>query len=212
MKWVIDELDEFEHRDGDVFYITEENKEKLRSIAPFWEHNTLLDRGLAAFPPHSKLYYDLGIIKSEGNITSGDAHCAVDYGRMMRVGLKDYERRAMEKLEKLDLTDYRNIQKSYFYRAILITVQGVKHFAERYAELAEQTAGREADPVRRAELLSLIHIFGNARVHGHGRVAAVGLDVVQAGVDDAVDVNGGGAGRHGGERRCGHGMYVPYKE
>ena len=55
MKWVIDELDEFEHRDGDVFYITEENKQKLRDIAPFWEHNTLLDRGLAAFPPHSKL-------------------------------------------------------------------------------------------------------------------------------------------------------------
>lgn len=159
MKWVIDELDEFEHRDGDVFYITEENKEKLRSIAPFWEHNTLLDRGLAAFPPHSKLYYDLGIIKSEGNITSGDAHCAVDYGRMMRVGLKDYERRAMEKLEKLDLTDYRNIQKSYFYRAILITVQGVKHFAERYAELAEQMAGREADPARRAELLEMSYIL-----------------------------------------------------
>ncbi len=159
MKWVIDELDEFEHRDGDVFYITEENKEKLRGIAPFWEHNTLLDRGLAAFPPHSKLYYDLGIIKSEGNITSGDAHCAVDYGRMMRVGLKDYERRAMEKLEKLDLTDYRNIQKSYFYRAILITVQGVKHFAERYAELAEQTAGREADPARRAELLEMSRIL-----------------------------------------------------
>ncbi|MCI5624242.1 pyruvate formate lyase family protein, partial [Anaerostipes sp.] len=52
MKWVIDELDEFEHRDGDVFYISEVNKQKLRDIAPFWEHNTLLDRGLAAFPPH----------------------------------------------------------------------------------------------------------------------------------------------------------------
>lgn len=159
MKWVIDELDEFEHRDGDVFYITEENKEKLRSIAPFWEHNTLLDRGLAAFPPHSKLYYDLGIIKSEGNITSGDAHCAVDYGRMMRVGLKDYERKATEKLEALDLTDYRNIQKSYFYRAILITVQGVKHFAERYAQLAEQMAGQEAEPARKAELLEMSRIL-----------------------------------------------------
>ena len=50
MTWVIDELDQFEKRDGDVFTISEENKEKLQSIAPFWEHNTLLDRGLAAFP------------------------------------------------------------------------------------------------------------------------------------------------------------------
>ena len=36
MEFVIRELDLFEKRDGDVFYITEETKEKLRSIAPFW--------------------------------------------------------------------------------------------------------------------------------------------------------------------------------
>ena len=154
MKWVIDELDQFEHRDVDVFHITEENKQKLRDIAPFWAHNTLLDRGLAAFPPHSKLYYDLGIIKSEGNITSGDAHCAVDYGRMLKAGLRDYERRAQEKLDALDLTDYKNIQKSYFYRAILIVVQAVKDFAARFAALAEEQAA-SAGAERRAELLDM---------------------------------------------------------
>lgn len=159
MKWVIDELDEFEHRDGDVFYITEENKQKLRDIAPFWEHNTLLDRGLAAFPPHSKQYYDLGIIKSEGNITSGDAHCAVDYGNMLRVGLKDYEKRTQKKLESLDLTDYKNIEKSYFYRAILIVIEAVKSFAGRYALLAEETAEKEKDGKRKAELLEMARIL-----------------------------------------------------
>ncbi len=159
MKWVIDELDEFEHRDGDVFYITEENKEKLRRIAPFWEHNTVLDRGLAAFPPHSRKYYDLGIIKSEGNITSGDAHCAVDYGKALRAGLKDYERRAKEKLEALDLTDYKNIQKSYFYRAILIVTEAVKNFAGRYAALAEDMAEQEGEGQRRAELLEMARIL-----------------------------------------------------
>ena len=41
LKFVIDELDLFEKRDGDVFYITEETKEQLRSIAPFWENNNL---------------------------------------------------------------------------------------------------------------------------------------------------------------------------
>lgn len=159
MKWVIDELDEFEHRDGDVFYITEENKQKLRDIAPYWENNTLLDKGLAAFPPHSKQYYDLGIIKSEGNITSGDAHCAVDYGRMMKVGLKDYERRAKEKLEALDLTDYKNIQKSYFYRGILIVTEAVRHFADRYAKLASEMAAEEPNETRKAELLEMSRIL-----------------------------------------------------
>ena len=37
MEFVMNELDLFEKRDGDVFYITEETKEQLREIAPFWE-------------------------------------------------------------------------------------------------------------------------------------------------------------------------------
>ncbi|NBI18443.1 glycyl radical protein [Neglecta sp. X4] len=159
MQWVIDELDSFDKRDGDVFRITEENKEKLREIAPFWEHNTLLDRGLAAFPPHSKLYYDLGIIKSEGNITSGDAHCAVNYGGLLGLGLKDYARRAKEKLDALDLTDYKNIQKSYFYRAILIVAEAVKAFAKRYADLAAEIAAKTQDEARKKELLEMSRIL-----------------------------------------------------
>ena len=152
MKWVIDELDEFEKRDGDRFTITEENKQILRDMYPFWENNTLLDKGLAAMPPESRVYYDLGIIKAEGNITSGDAHCAVNYASMMRLGLKDYQRRAEEKLAALDLTDWHNIHKSYFYRAVIITMQAVRDFALRYADLAAATAAQTADPARRAEL------------------------------------------------------------
>ena len=59
MDWVINELDEFDKRDGDVFYITEETKEELRGIADFWYHNTVKDKGLAAMPPASKVFYDL---------------------------------------------------------------------------------------------------------------------------------------------------------
>ena len=53
MDWVIRELDEFEGRDGDVFRISEKTKEELREIYPFWQHNTLLDKGLAAIPPRA---------------------------------------------------------------------------------------------------------------------------------------------------------------
>ncbi len=159
MKWVIDELDQFEKRDGDVFYISEKNKDALRTIAPFWEKNTLHDRGLAAFPPHSRLFYDLGIIKSEGNITSGDAHIAADYQKLLRVGLKDYEKRAQEMLSALDLTTYENIEKSYFYRAILIVIEATRAFAARYAALAEKMAAEESDAARKAELIEMTRIL-----------------------------------------------------
>lgn len=159
MDWVIDELDQFEKRDGDRFYITEETKQELRAIAPFWEHNTIKDRGLAAMPKESRVFYDLGIIKAEGNITSGDAHIAVNYGDMIKLGLISYKERAEKKLKKLDLTDYKNLRKSYFYRAIVIVIDAVKAFAERYADLAEQLASKESDVNRKAELIEMARIL-----------------------------------------------------
>ncbi|MDR2630525.1 MAG: glycyl radical protein [Spirochaetaceae bacterium] len=159
MDWVIAELDEFDKRDGDRFYITEKNKQILREIAPFWEHNTVKDRGLAAMPASAKVFYDLGIIKAEGNITSGDAHVAVNYRRMLQRGLREYKARAEEKLKNLDLTDYQNLAKSYFYRAVIIVVDATAAFARRYAELARCMAREEGDPLRKAELLEMGRIL-----------------------------------------------------
>jgi formate C-acetyltransferase len=159
MDWVIDELDEFEKRDGDIFYITEESKEYLRKIAPFWEHKTLKDRGLAGMPAQSKIFYDLGIIRAEGNITSGDAHIAVNYETVLKLGLINYKERTEKKLKELDLTDYRNLNKSYFYRAILIVLDAVVAFAKRYADLALELAEKESNASRKAELLEMSRIL-----------------------------------------------------
>ncbi|MCI5623280.1 glycyl radical protein, partial [Anaerostipes sp.] len=72
---------------------------------------------------------------------------------------KDYARRAEEKLESLDLTDYKNIQKSFFYRGIIIVVDAVRTFANRYAQLALQTAKTEADSKRKEELMEMSRIL-----------------------------------------------------
>lgn len=159
MDWVINELDEFDKRDGDRFYITEENKQVLRDIAPFWEHNTLKDRGLAAMPAESKVFYDLGIIKAEGNITSGDAHIAVNYDKLLQLGLVNFKERTERKLKELDLTDYRNLKKSYFYRAVIITIDAAAAFAKRYADLAAELAEKEVSVSRKEELLEMSRIL-----------------------------------------------------
>ncbi|MDR0497482.1 MAG: formate C-acetyltransferase/glycerol dehydratase family glycyl radical enzyme, partial [Treponema sp.] len=160
MDWVIDELDEFDKRTGDRFYISEEAKASLKEITPFWKHNTVKDRGLAAMPEGTRVFYDLGIIKAEGNITSGDAHVAVNYKRVLEAGLKEYRERAEQKLSELDLTDYRNLARSYFYKAVLIVIDATRAFAERYAKLAFETANSEKDEKRKAELLEISRILG----------------------------------------------------
>lgn len=159
MDWVIDELDEFEKRDGDVFYITEENKNILREIAPFWEKKTLKDRGLAGIPSESRVFYDLGIIKAEGNITSGDGHIAVNYEKVLNFGLINYKERTEKKLKELDISDYRNLNKLYFYKAVLIVLDSVVNFAKRYADLALNLSKKESNTSRKEELLEMSRIL-----------------------------------------------------
>ena len=67
MKFILDELDLFEKRDGDVFHITEETKEQLRAIAPFWENNNLRARGEALLPDEVSVFMETGLFGMEGN-------------------------------------------------------------------------------------------------------------------------------------------------
>ena len=157
MDWVIRELDEFDKRPGDRFTITEENKQILRDMYPYWKGRTLQDKAYAVYPEEAKRIYDLGIIRNEGNITSGDAHLAVDYRVVLEKGLADVASRAKEKLESLNLTDPAQMKASFFYRAILIVVDAVAAYARRFAALARQEA-EKADQARKEELLEIARI------------------------------------------------------
>ena len=159
MDWVIAELDEFDERPGDRFTISEEAKETLRGIAPFWRGRTLKEHALTLMPEDSRRFYDLGIIHPEGNITSGDAHLAVNYRRLLREGLAGYKERTRAALDALDLTDPAELDKAPFYRALLISFDAVIAFAHRYSELAGRLALAETDPTRRAELREMARIL-----------------------------------------------------
>lgn len=154
LRFVLDELDLFEKRDGDVFYITEETKDQIRSIADFWENNNLRAKGGAYIPEEVSVYMETGFFGMEGKMNSGDAHIAADYGKVLRHGLKGYEKRAREYKENLDLTDPKALDKYHFYRAVLIVIDAVKHFANRYAMLAREKA-EKAEGQRREELLRM---------------------------------------------------------
>lgn len=158
MSWVLEELDCFDKRDGDVFQITEQTKHKLREIAPYWENNTLLDRGLAAFPSEYRKLYDLGIIKAEGNITSGDGHLAVNYEDVLKNGLQSYVDRAITLRDALDLSDFKSLKKFYFYESITIAVKAVIAFSNRFSQMATEMAATETNTCRKNELLEIARI------------------------------------------------------
>lgn len=158
MEFVINELDQFEKRDGDVFYITEKTKEQLREIAPFWQNNNLRARGEALLPEEVRVFMETGVFGMEGKLNAGDAHLAVNYERILKDGLKGYEKRVKECKASLDLTDPDSIDKYCFYNAVLIVLKAVCDFANRYSVLAKKLAEKELNQERKLELLEMSRI------------------------------------------------------
>ena len=153
----MDELDTFEKRDGDVFYITEETKEALRSIAPFWENNNLRAKGEALLPEEVSVFMETGFFGMEGKLNSGDAHLAVEYQKVLEIGLKGYEDRVLDIKNHLDLCVPENLNKYQFYNAVLIVIEAVKTFAKRFSVLAKEKAKKETGK-RKEELLEISRI------------------------------------------------------
>ncbi len=158
MEFVMKELDQFEKRDGDVFYITEKTKEQLREIAPFWQNNNLRARGEALLPEEVRVFMETGVFGMEGKLNAGDAHLAVNYERILKDGLRGYEKRVKEYKASLDLTNPESIDKYCFYNAVLIVLEAVRNFANRYSVLAQDLAEKELNQERKIELLEISRI------------------------------------------------------
>jgi len=149
LEFVKNELDLFEKRDGDVFYITEETKKQIRDIYPFWSNNNLRARGETLIPEEMSVFMETGVFGMEGKLNAGDAHLAVNYEKILKVGLKGYEERVRKLKSELDFTVPENIDKNIFYQAVLIVIEAVKNFSIRYSKLALELSKKEKDTNRK---------------------------------------------------------------
>jgi len=161
LEFVKNELDLFEKRDGDVFYITEETKKQIRDIYPFWANNNLRARGETLIPEEMSVFMETGVFGMEGKLNAGDAHLAVNYEKILKVGLKGYEDRVKKLKSELDFTIPENIDKNIFYQAVLIVIEAVKNFAIRYSKLALELSKKEKDVNRKKELEEISKICSN---------------------------------------------------
>ena len=84
------------------------------------------------------MLYDIGVIRAEGCYTSGDGHIAIDFGIALEQGLSGIERKVRQTLSGIDLTQSNDIKKKMFLDAVLIVIESIGTFAQRYAERAEK--------------------------------------------------------------------------
>lgn len=157
--WIAEELDTVQDREWDKYQpLSEEEKDKIREILPYWHGKTLSDYWIGAVPPWAAKLEN--ILQTGGFCRNGhhQAHSVADYESVLRYGLRASIDEARRRLAELDPFTPEDLDRSHFYESVIIAQEAVVRHANRYAELAAAQAQAETDPVRRAELERMAEI------------------------------------------------------
>jgi len=151
-KWILTELDTLSTREGDKYFVTEEDKKVLREVLPQWKGKSIEDKVLNALPEEALIAYKTGLIDS-GYIANGSGNYAPNYEKILKKGMYGIMEEIKEKMKSLNITNPEDYRKYLFYKAALICCEAAIIYARRYAELAREMAERETREKRRDELL-----------------------------------------------------------
>ncbi|MFN1140724.1 formate C-acetyltransferase/glycerol dehydratase family glycyl radical enzyme [Serratia quinivorans] len=155
VSWIEDEIDQLADRPGAGFSISEENKAILHRICPWWRGQTVQDRCYGMFTDEQQALLATGIIKAEGNMTSGDAHLAVNFPLLLEKGLDGLRDKVDERRSRIRLPDWQELQQEQFLKAIDLTLEALSAHILRFAELARNMAQAESRHWRSEELLAI---------------------------------------------------------
>jgi formate C-acetyltransferase len=157
-KWLEAELDRVDKRTGDVFLISEEKKQALRDLFPYWEGRTTSERAAALMPQDAKNAQAAGVFTVGNYFFNGVGHISVDYAKVLAKGLGGIIADVEQELASLDISDTEQLKKMHFLNAVIVSNKAVIRFAERFAEEADRLAKLENNPQRKAELAEISRV------------------------------------------------------
>ena len=152
--WLQDEFDTVATRSADPFYISEETKETLRKVYPYWKGKTTSELATAYMAPEALAAIDHNIFTPGNYFYNGIGHVTVDYGKVLKIGFKGIEQEARDAMAKLKCSDQDYSKRHQFLEAVIISCEAVCKYAARYVELALNEAAKE-NGARKEELLKI---------------------------------------------------------
>lgn len=149
--WLSEELDTISTRKQDPYIISDEDKKELRDeIFPYWKGKTVSELWLHQIPPYVReMAVKTGIIDVEIKTQSAAGEVAPYWEKAMELGLGRIDEDLEKAIDALDLIDPENYAKITFYKACRMTLEGLKHYILRFAELAERQADHAEDDRKR---------------------------------------------------------------
>ena len=155
-EWLQEEFDTVATREADPFFISEETKERLRRVYPYWKGKTVSDLATRIMAPEAYAAFTKHDIFTVGNyFYNGVGHINVNYNKVLTVGYEGIIKEAETALASLNVSDPDYAERSAFLKAVIESLQAVITYANRYADLAEQKAAVCRDETRKEELLRI---------------------------------------------------------
>jgi pyruvate formate-lyase/glycerol dehydratase family glycyl radical enzyme len=130
--------------------LDEDEKRELEELCAYWKGKSMSDRHQELFTGELGKYW-----KYEGTfLWSQWSELGIpDYESLFQQGLSGRIKMAEARLQEIDETippDY--VDQKEFLQAVIVVLKAVINFANRYAVLSRELAGKEKDPARRAQL------------------------------------------------------------
>ena len=148
--WILNEMDTVSERDIDPYGpLTEEEKDVLRDVVPYWEEHSVYTKWKASCPAEAQRYD--GVIFGGGAFCGNNqhyGHISVDYAMLLRLGAEGI----LDKVNARLAETAPGTEEHDELTAMGITLRALMVIGGRYAEKAEELAKAEKDPDHRQEL------------------------------------------------------------
>ena len=152
--WIEKEIEGIGDRPAESYEIAPRDKAELLDLVKYWKGRTLHDKAEALLGPELKAIHDSGMVRAEGNMTSGDGHIAPNMARLMQLGLGGYRELVTRELHADDVSSWDGLRRRQLHLAMVDALEGFSAFIRRFAALAGDQA-RRASPARAVELATI---------------------------------------------------------
>ena len=154
-KWLEAEFDTVATRKADPFYISEQTKKELLEADAYWEGKTTSELATSLMAPETLKAMEHNIFTPGNYFYNGVGHVTVQYDKVLAIGYEGILKQVREELAGCNPGDSDYCTKSRFLQAVIISLEAVIRYANRYADLAEKEAADCTDAARKAELLQI---------------------------------------------------------
>ena len=156
-QWLLNEFDRLNQRTGDRFTISEEAKQELAAIFPYWKGKTTSELATSYMMQDTLASIDENVFTVGNYYFNGVGHIAVDYAKVLHKGFKGIMQDVLAAMDAADKRSPDYLKQEAFFKAVLISCNAAINFAHRYACKAREMAD-DVSPQRRSELMEIARI------------------------------------------------------